>query len=48
MKSMQRTDRNQQVLVALRTCITPRCDNATPSFYCDQCWEQLQPSSTPA
>lgn len=50
MKKSQRKEKSPkpQVVVSLRTCITQRCDNSTPSFYCDECWDSQQPSSEPA
>lgn len=50
MKRLGRTDGRQDVKAAgtrdinvvVRTCITPRCTNATHTFYCDECWERQQ------
>lgn len=28
------------VIIVTRNCISPRCDNATQSFYCDDCWRR--------
>jgi hypothetical protein len=44
MMSLRRTDKNKNLIVALRNCITPKCKNTTQSFYCDECWERQQAS----
>lgn len=42
MKILQQTEKKQKTLLMLRRCISPRCDNPTSSFYCDECWIKAQ------
>lgn len=42
MKRFRRKGNKQDVIISLRRCITPKCKNPTPSFYCDECWDRYQ------
>ncbi|HSK90860.1 MAG TPA: hypothetical protein VK875_06075 [Euzebyales bacterium] len=42
MKILQPTGKKQKTLIMLRGCIASRCNNPTSSFYCDECWNEVE------